>query len=272
MNNIYPTKNTTKVILIVFLLGISMLGTSKPLNLLNSSIKVVVIDAGHGGKDPGCLGGTHVKEKDVALAIALKLGKLIKDSLPDVKVVYTRKDDRFVELWQRAAIANTNKANLFISIHCNAHTNKALNGSETYVMGLHKNNGNLLVSKRENDALKLEKDYNKSGHYSDFDPNSPEAHIILSLYQNAYLNHSINLASTVQNKVRSKGKLHDLGVNQAGFVVLWKTTMPSILVETGYLTNSENEKYLTSEIGKLESASNIFEAVKEFKHTIEKNN
>jgi N-acetylmuramoyl-L-alanine amidase len=189
--------------------------------------------------------------------------------LPDVKVIYTRKDDRFVELWQRANVANVNKADLFISVHCNAHTNTALHGSETYVMGLHKSSGNLEVSKRENKSLKLETNYDKSGHYSDFDPNSPEAHIILSLYQNAYLEHSIDLAGAVQNNVKKTGVLRDLGVNQAGFVVLWKTTMPSVLVETGYLTNVQNESYLLSEKGKNESASNIFEAVKVFKNKVE---
>jgi N-acetylmuramoyl-L-alanine amidase len=269
MNNLYPTKIVSKLILMTFLLMVSVLGSSQPLNLLKSSVKVVVIDAGHGGKDAGCHGSTKINEKDVALEIALRLGALIEANLPDVRVVYTRKDDRFIELWQRAAIANSNKADLFISVHCNAHTSKALHGAETYVMGIHKSNGNLEVSKRENKSLKLEGNYEKSGHYTDFDPNSPEAHIILSLYQNAFLEHSISLAGTVQNKVKTRGVLRDLGVNQAGFVVLWKTTMPSILVETGYLTNDVNEAYLISEKGKNESASNIFEAVKEFKSKLE---
>jgi N-acetylmuramoyl-L-alanine amidase len=271
MNNLYRTSRTAKVILMVFLTTISILGTSTPLNLLDSSIKVIAIDAGHGGKDPGCLGTKGVNEKDVALKIALKLGKLIEDSLPGVKVVYTRSTDKFVPLWQRASIANKHMADLFISVHCNAHTTSALSGAETYVMGLHKSSGNLNVSKRENDALKLEGDYEKTGHYKDYDPGSPEAHIMLSLYQNAYLKHSIKLASKVQSKVRKQGKILDLGVKQAGFVVLWKTTMPSILIETGYLTNPANEAYLISEKGKNESASNIFEAVKEFKTEFEKN-
>lgn len=269
MNNLYPTKNETKFILLFFLITISILGTSEPLNLLKSSIKVVVIDAGHGGKDPGCHGHTKINEKDVALDIALKLGKIIEENLPDVRVIYTRKDDRFIELWQRAAIANRNKADLFISVHCNAHTNSSLNGAESYVMGIHKTNGNLAVSRRENESLQLEANYQESGHYSDFDPDSPEAQIILSLYQNSFLEHSIELASTLQDKVKAKGKLRDLGVNQAGFVVLWKTTMPSVLVETGFLTNIKDEAYLTSEKGKNESARNIFEAVRDFKVKLE---
>jgi N-acetylmuramoyl-L-alanine amidase len=269
MNNLYPTKNETKFILLVFLIAISILGSSEPLNLLKSSIKVVVIDAGHGGKDPGCHGHTKINEKDVALDIALKLGKMIEENLPDVQVIYTRKDDRFIELWQRAAIANRNKADLFISVHCNAHTSSTLNGAESYVMGIHKTNGNLAVSRRENESLQLEANYQESGHYSDFDPDSPEARIILSLYQNSFLEHSIELASTLQDKVKAKGKLRDLGVNQAGFVVLWKTTMPSVLVETGFLTNAKDEAYLTSEKGKNESARNIFEAVRDFKVKLE---
>ena len=269
MNNLYPTKNETKFILLFFLITISILGSSQPLNLLKSSIKVVVIDAGHGGKDPGCHGHSKINEKDVALDIALKLGKIIEENLPDVRVIYTRKDDRFIELWQRAAIANRNKADLFISVHCNAHTSTSLNGAETYVMGIHKTNGNLAVSRRENESLQLEANYQESGHYSDFDPDSPEAQIILSLYQNSFLEHSIELASTLQDKVKAKGSLRDLGVNQAGFVVLWKTTMPSVLVETGFLTNAKDEAYLTSEKGKNESARNIFEAVRDFKVKLE---
>ena len=269
MNNLYPTKNETKFILLFFLITISILGSSQPLNLLKSSIKVVVIDAGHGGKDPGCHGHSKINEKDIALDIALKLGKIIEENLPDVQVIYTRKDDRFIELWQRAAIANRNKADLFISVHCNAHTSTSLNGAESYVMGIHKTNGNLAVSRRENESLQLEANYQESGHYSDFDPDSPEAQIILSLYQNSFLEHSIELASTLQDKVKATGSLRDLGVNQAGFVVLWKTTMPSVLVETGFLTNAKDEAYLTSEKGKNESARNIFEAVRDFKVKLE---
>lgn len=269
MNNIYPTKRITRSIFLTILVSISILVTSQPLNLLKSSIKVVVVDAGHGGKDYGCHGPSKNHEKDIALDIALRLGKKIEANLPDVKVIYTRKDDRFVELWQRAAIANRNKADLFISVHCNAHTNASLNGAESYVMGLHKSHGNLMVSKRENESIMLEENAVHSSHYSNFDPESPEAHIILSLYQNAFMEHSIDLAGSVQDQVRIKGKLRDLGVNQAGFLVLWKTTMPSVLVETGYLTNPENEKYLMSQEGKNESASNIFEAVKAFKQKLE---
>jgi len=269
MNDIYPIKRRVSGIFLIGLVSISILVSSQPLNLFKSSIKVIVIDAGHGGLDYGCHGSVENQEKNIALDIALKLGDKIKKELPDVKVIYTRTDDRLVELWKRADIANRNKADLFISIHCNAHTNKSLSGAETYVMGLHKNAENIRVSQRENKSLKLEENYEETGHYSDFDPSSAEAHIILSLYQNAFLEHSISLASIVQDNVKNKGKMIDLGVNQAGFLVLWKTTMPSILIETGYLTNPANEAYLISEVGKNESASNIFEAIKEFKIRLE---
>lgn len=272
MNNLYPTNNAAKIILMLFLVGISILVSSKPLNLLNSSIKVIAIDPGHGGKDPGCLGEHNSLEKEVVLDMALKLGEMIEENMPGVKVIYTRKSDRFVPLWQRAAIANRAKADLFVSLHCNAHTDKNLHGAETYVMGLHKNHGNLDVSRRENAALHLEENYKVSGHYSDFDPSSTEANIILSLYQNAFLEHSIDLAGRIQDNIKKRGELRDLGVNQAGFVVLWKTTMPSILVEAGYLTNPSNEKYLTSETGKKETASNIFEAIWTFKKDLEEIN
>ena len=270
MNALSEGFRPPKVILVIFLTVFSIIASSTPLNQHLHSIKVVVIDAGHGGKDPGCRGHEGSHEKEITLAISKKLGQMIKDSFPSIKIVYTRETDRFIPLWQRAEIANQNKADLFVSIHCNAHTNKNLHGSETYVMGLHKSQGNLAVSKRENGSLKLEGDYGKSGHYGDFDPNSPEAHIILSLYQNAFLESSIGLARKVQDEVKTRGKLADLGVKQAGFVVLWKTTMPSILIETGYLSNPSNEKYLKSENGQTESATNIFEAIKTYKEKLEK--
>jgi N-acetylmuramoyl-L-alanine amidase len=270
-NNIYRRKNVSKVILMAFLTSISILGSSQPLNRVNSSIKTIVIDPGHGGKDPGCV-GLHSKEKDVALKIALELGKYLEDSLPDIQVFYTRKDDRFIELWQRANLANKKHADLFISIHCNAHTNKAINGFETYVMGLEKTKANLLVSKRENETIKMESGYLDQPAYKNVKSNSPESHIILSMQQNAFLERSINLASLVQEKTKDKGNLLDLGVKQANFIVLWKTTMPSILVETGFLTNVKNEDYLNSEKGEIESAYNIFEAVKDYKLRLEQIN
>jgi N-acetylmuramoyl-L-alanine amidase len=232
----------------------------------------VCIDAGHGGHDSGCISG-KAKEKDVALGIALKLGKYIENHFPEVKVIYTRKTDVFVELHERAAIANNAKADLFICIHCNSACyrdkkkrkdvcNEETNGVETWVMGLHKSEANLEVSKRENEVVMLEKDYSKK--YDGFDPNSPEANIIFSLYQNAYLDQSLRMASLVQGEVVRKGR-EDRGVKQAGFLVLFKTYMPSVLIETGFLTNPAEAKFLTSEKGQDAMALSVFNAFKSYK-------
>lgn len=229
-------------------------------------LKTVVIDAGHGGKDPGC-SGVKYKEKDVALAVALKLGKFIEENCKDVKVVYTRTTDVFLELQERAAIANRNNANLFICIHCNANPNKEAHGSETYVMGLHKTRGNLDVAKRENASILLEDNYKKK--YEGFDPNSDEANIIFSFYQNTYLEQSLNLAAKIQKHYKEKATRVDKGVRQAGFLVLWKTAMPSLLTETGFLTNVEEEKFLGSEKGQEYIAVSIFKAFREYKDEIE---
>lgn len=229
-------------------------------------IRTIVIDAGHGGKDPGCHGAVH-NEKTVALNVALKLGKYIEENFKDVKVVYTRKTDIFVELGERAAIANRAKADLFICIHCNASPNKAAFGSETYVMGLHKTKGNLDVAKRENASILLEDDY--KAKYDGFDPNSDEGAIIFTLYQNAYLEQSLNLASKIQHEFKSKAGRVDKGVKQAGFLVLWKTAMPSLLTEIGFLTNPEEEKFLGSDKGQDYIASALFRAFRSYKNEVE---
>jgi N-acetylmuramoyl-L-alanine amidase len=226
------------------------------------AVKRVVIDAGHGGKDPGAVGASGLKEKDVCLAVALKVGKYIEENLKDVEVIYTRKTDVFLELHQRAAIANKKNADLFISIHVNASTNRAAFGTETYVLGLHKSEANLEVAKRENAVIELED--NASKNYS-FNPNSPEGHIMMSMAQNAHLDQSINLASKIQYEFTEKAKRHDRGVRQAGFFVLYKTTMPSVLVELGFLSNIEEEKYLKSALGQDYLASAIYRGFKEYK-------
>ncbi len=246
-------------------------GNSHPLNLQKLSLNTIVIDAGHGGHDPGCIShGKDVYEKDICLKIAKKLGAKLKDSMPGIKVIYTRTTDRFVPLWQRAAIANTNNADLFISVHCNAHKESALHGTETYVMGLNMSQGNLEVSKRENNAIVLEEDYKENEEYNGFDPDSEEGHIILSLYQNAYRSQSLTLASTFQKTVEKKRIRKNLGVKEAGFVVLWKTAMPSILVETGFLTNPAEKAYLISPTGQNKIAQSIYESVVEYKSKLEK--
>ncbi len=228
-------------------------------------VQTVVIDAGHGGHDSGCLGG-HSQEKKIALKIALYLGGYIEKYLKDVKVIYTRKTDVFVELEERAAIANRNNADLFISIHCNAASPTA-HGAETYVMGLHKNDGNLRVAQRENSVIELEDNYKE--RYGDFDPSSPESYILLSLNQNAYLEQSTLFASKVQEQFEKRVGLFNRGVKQAGFWVLWRTTMPSVLIESGFLTNSKEEDFLVSTKGQEYIASAIFRAFRAYKKEME---
>ncbi len=229
-------------------------------------VRVVVLNAGHGGNDPGCHGNKHL-EKEVALSITLKVGKYIEDNLKDVKVVYTRKTDLFVPLTEIASHANKNNADLFVCIHCNAAVNKQVFGSETYVMGLHKTKGNLDVAKRENAAILYEEDYKKK--YEGFDPNSDEANIIFNMFQNAFLEQSLSYASKVQNEFKKNKNLTDKGVKQAGFLVLWKTSMPSVLIETGFLTNADEEKYLGSAKGQDQIAYAIYKAFKSYKAEVE---
>ncbi|MFT4521661.1 MAG: N-acetylmuramoyl-L-alanine amidase [Bacteroidia bacterium] len=255
---------TSAVLLLVMVVGIS-----QPLNLSKLSLNTIVIDPGHGGKDPGCLSHDHSSyEKDLCLKIALKVGKDLKDSLPNVRIIYTRKTDVFVPLWQRAAIANTNNADLFISVHCNAHTDQKFKGIETYVMGLKMNAGNLAVTKRENGTIRMETDYKENTEYAGFDPDSEEGHIIMSLYQNAYRNQSLQLASTVQEKVNKKNQQKSLGVKEAGFLVLWKTAMPSILVESGFMTNPEEFDFLKTNAGQTAVSNTIVESVLDYKRKL----
>ncbi len=233
-----------------------------------NGIRTVVIDPGHGGKDAGCI-GRHHKEKDIALAISLHLGALIRERYPDVKVVYTRDKDIFVPLHERARIANKAEADLFISIHCNhAGRRNHAHGTETYVMGLHRAEENLQVAKRENSAILLEDDYIE--HYDGYDPESPEGHIILSMYQNAYLEHSILLAHHIEEQFSVKLKRRSRGVKQAGFLVLRNTTMPSVLVETGFLSNDEEEAFLGNPQNQRELAKAILNAFSDYRQIVEK--
>ena len=230
-------------------------------------IHKVVIDAGHGGKDPGCNGHSS-REKEVALSIALDLGKKIKATYPDIQVIYTRETDVFIPLNERAAIANRNKADLFISIHCNyiSVRNRAT-GSETYVLGLHRAEDNLDVAKRENASILLEDDYEKT--YDGFDPYSAEGHIILSMFQNAHLEQSILFATHVENALKKLGRLPSRGVKQAGFLVLRETTMPSVLIETGFLSADADENYLMKKENQQEMASTILKAFINYKKDVE---
>lgn len=236
------------------------------LNNPNYEVKTVVIDAGHGGHDPGCH-GAHSNEKHITLAVAKKLGAYIEERYPEVNVIYTRKTDVFVELDERANIANRNDADLFISIHCNAAGNKNVNGTETYVMGLHRSKANLDVAKRENEVIMLEDDYMEK--YDGFDPSSPEAHIVFMLYQSAYLEQSIKFADLVEKQFRDRAMRYSRGVKQAGFLVLYKTNSPSVLIESGFLTNRTEENFLADDYGQDLIASAIYRAFREYKEKME---
>lgn len=232
----------------------------------NYAIKKIVIDAGHGGHDPGCH-GKYSKEKHVALSIALKLGKLIEDNHPEIQVIYTRKTDKFIELSERAAIANRNNADLFISIHCNAIAKSSHRGTETWIMGTHRASDNLDVAKRENAAILLEDNYiNK---YDGFNPNSPESNIIFSLYQNAYMDQSANFANKVEKQFINFQNRESHGVKQAGFVVLWRAAMPAALIETGFLTNGQDESIMGNARGQQKIAESIYRAFRGYKNEME---
>ncbi|MEI6123137.1 MAG: N-acetylmuramoyl-L-alanine amidase [Bacteroidota bacterium] len=250
------------------LLTLMFFYSSGSVNPTIKKITKVVIDAGHGGKDPGAL-GKKSKEKDIALSIALKLGNYIKTNFPDIEVVYTRKTDVFVELYERAQIANTGKADLFICIHCNSTKSTEVKGTETWVMGLNKSQANLEVAKKENASILFENDYTQK--YDGFDPNSPEANIIFSLYQNAYLDQSLVLADQIQKQFTNKVGRVNRGVKQAGFLVLYKTTMPGVLIETGFISNAQEEDFLTTDNGQNLIASGIYRAFKLYKTNFEGN-
>lgn len=228
-------------------------------------LTTIVIDAGHGGHDNGTSGKVH-KEKDLALDYSLKVGKKIEKEMPDVKVLYTRTTDTFIPLKDRAHFANRNNADLFISIHCNGGSSTAL-GTETFVLGLHRSEDNLKVAMRENNSILLEDNY--TSHYGNFDPSSPEAYILFSMYQNVNLDQSLDLASLIERQFSSSGR-RSRGVKQAGFLVLRETTMPSILVETGFLTNRSDENFMASAGGKEKVAESIFNAVKVYKEKLDK--
>lgn len=224
-------------------------------------VNTVVIDPGHGGRDPGAL-GKFSKEKEITLSIALKLGKLINQRFPEVKVVYTRNDDRFVELYQRAETANKAKADLFISIHANSTVKPGPSGVEFWVLGLHKADENLEVVKKENAALQFEQDVRKN--YG-FDPNSPEGSIIMTMQQNLYLDQSIQFAKLLESRFVKEDNQLNRGSKQAGFIVLYKTSMPSVLVEVGFISNPDEEQYIANETGQTKIAVNLANAFADYK-------
>ena len=224
---------------------------------------ILVIDPGHGGKDPGAVNGKN-QEKTINLNIALKMGKLIEDNCKDVKVIYTRKTDVFVELYKRADIANKAGADMFISIHTNSAKSKSANGAETYLLGVEENrtSANLNAALEENKAILLENDYQT--HYEGYDPNSPESMIIFEFMQNEYQKESLKMATFAQKQMVSSAKRPDRGVHQAGYLVLWKSTMPSILVELGFISNDTECKYLVSQKGIDEMSQSLYKAFREY--------
>ncbi len=225
-------------------------------------LETIVIDAGHGGKDPGAING-KIYEKEITLSIALKLGELIKAGYPDVKVVYTRSSDVFIPVYERAEIANKNHADLFISIHTNSAKETAARGSETFVMGLDKTNSNLEVCQLENSVIVMEDDY--SSRYEGFDPKNPESYIIFSLLQNSHLEQSLIFASYIQKNFMSGPISHDRGIKQDIFLVLWKCTMPSVLVEVGFISNQSDCKVMTSDANQLKIANSLYQAFVKYK-------
>ena len=224
---------------------------------------ILVIDAGHGGKDPGAVNGKN-QEKSINLNVALKMGKLIEENCKNVKVIYTRKTDVFVELYKRADIANKAGADMFISIHTNSAKSKAANGAETYLLGVEENrtSANLNAALEENKAILLENDY--QAHYEGYDPNSPESMIIFEFMQNEYQKESLKMAQFTQNQMVSSAKRPDRGVHQAGYLVLWKSTMPSILIELGFISNDAECKYLVSQKGVDEMSQSLYKAFCEY--------
>jgi N-acetylmuramoyl-L-alanine amidase len=263
LNIALPVRN---IGLTLLLLAITLLNSSS--NLIDHEFKldVVVIDAGHGGHDPGTR-GKKALEKDVALKIALKLGAYIEKNFKDVKVIYTRKNDTYLALDERADIANKNKADLFICIHANSMPGSKAFGTETFVMGLHKDNSNFEVAKRENSVILMDENYEE--RYEGFDPNSPESYILFSLTQSAYQESSLSFAQKIEYQFKSRVGRASRGVKQAGFVVLWRTTMPSVLVETGFLSHSSEEQFLSGAEGQDLIASGIYRAFKEYKSEVE---
>ena len=234
-----------------------------------SRIRRVVIDAGHGGKDPGAISRNgKYKEKNITLSVALELGELIKSNFPDIKVIYTRSTDKYVELSERAAIANRNKADLFISIHVNSAKSTQARGTETFVMGTHKSEANFEVCKLENSVIVIEEDYEKK--YEGFNPGSPESYIIFSLLQNVHQEQSIKYAAQVQGQF-ARGPIYvNRGVKQGGLLVLWKTTMPAVLTELGFISNPKDCAVLVTKKGQEQFARGLFNAFVAYKKDFEK--
>ena len=251
----------------IFILFIALVCVAAPLSAQKrelGKVRTVVIDPGHGGNKPGAR-GKHIDEKDLVLSVAKKVGKLINDNYEDVKVIYTRTSDVDIDLSERAHIANRAKADLFISIHANSHPTSNPTGVETFVAGLSQSKANLEIAKKENADILLENDYKNNADYQGFDPNSPESYVLFAMYQNAYRDKSLTFAQYIQNQYKNRIVTIDRGVKQAEFMVLYKTTMPSVLTEIGFISNPKEEAYMMSEEGQNTIAQCIVKAFAMYK-------
>ena len=263
-------KTMNKRLVILFLAcTVAMFWAFTPKTSNKGRLQRVVIDAGHGGKDPGNLGTGRFKttEKDITLEVSKLVGNYISEAFPEVEIIYTRTGDSYPSLNDRVEIANESQADLFISIHCDAFTKPSAKGSGTFVMGMHKSEESLRVAMKENASIYMEDDYESK--YGGFDPKDPDTYIALTLRQNAYLDQSLNLSKRIQDQFRERVGRVDRGVRQAGYYVICFTTMPSVLVELGFLTNAEEEDFLNSEKGKTYMASAIFRAFRDYKNELE---
>ena len=238
----------------------------------NNTIRTIVIDPGHGGKDSGTMGTKRYTqyEKHIALDISLKLGNYIKEAFPDIEIVYTRKTDVFLELWERTELANEKNADLFISVHCDGFTNPNPSGASVFVMGMSKLKANMDVAMRENSVMYLEDNFKEK--YDGFDPKSPESYIVFSLMQNTFLDQSISIAEKIEDEFANRAKRKSRGVKQAPFYVISRVNMPSILIEAGFLTNPKEEDFLNTELGKDHIASAIFRGFRSYKESVDGSN
>lgn len=259
--------NDFSKIILFFLLFAGFNAQAQDVKQDQIKLKTVVLDAGHGGNDSGAAYG-GVCEKDITLNVVLKLGKMISEAYPDVRVVYTRSTDVFVPLSQRGIIANKAKGDLFISVHVNAATSSAAEGHETYTLGLHKSAASLAVAQKENSVITLEDDYKKD--YGDFSPNDPESYIMFSMGQQGYMRESIELSYIIQKHYKKNFNNSDRGIKQAGFLVLWRASMPSVLTELAFVSNSSDRAVLKSGDGQTKYAQSLFNAFSEYKKNAEK--
>lgn len=251
-------------LLIFFILTAVVVATPFAQKREFGKVKTVVIDPGHGGAKPGAI-GKHIDEKTIVLSVAQKLGKLINDNYPDVKVIYTRTTDVDIDLSARAHIANRAKADLFISIHANSHPTAGPSGMETWVVGLSQSKANMEIAKKENADILLERDYKTNSEYQGFDPNAPESYVLFAMYQNAYRDKSLTFAQYIQNQYKAHINAIDRGVKQAEFMVLYKTTMPSVLTEIGFISNPQEEAYMMSSKGQNTIAECLLRAFATYK-------